>query len=99
MKAAPFEYVRPASVAEACACLAADADAAIIAGGQTLVPMMAMRLARPSCLIDIARIPDLHGIRHDGAAIAVGAATRQVTAANSAVIAAKLPLLAAALPW
>src|SRR5262245_16317333 len=66
MKAAPFEYLRPRSVDEACACLAADADAVIIAGGQTLVPMMAMRLARPSRLVDIARIPQLHGIRHDG---------------------------------
>ena len=99
MKAAPFEYVRPRSVEEACACLAADPDAAIIAGGQTLVPMMAMRLARPTRLIDIARIPELHGIRDDGAAIAVGAATRQVTAANDDLIARKVPLLAAALPW
>lgn len=99
MKAAPFDYVRPASVEEACACLAADGDAALIAGGQTLVPMMAMRLARPSRLVDIARIPELHGIRHDGDAIIVGAATRQATAAASATIAAKVPLLAAALPY
>ncbi|MBV8836238.1 MAG: FAD binding domain-containing protein [Alphaproteobacteria bacterium] len=99
MKAAPFDYVRPASVEEACACLAADGDAAIIAGGQTLVPMMAMRLARPSRLVDIARIPELHGIRRDGDAIVVGAATRQATAAANATIAAKVPLLAAALPY
>jgi carbon-monoxide dehydrogenase medium subunit len=99
MKAAPFDYVRPRSVEEACACLAADADAAIIAGGQTLVPMMAMRLARPSRLIDIARIFELHGIRHDGAAVAVGAATRQATALNDDTIARKVPLLALALPW
>jgi CO/xanthine dehydrogenase FAD-binding subunit len=99
MKAAPFEYLRPASLEEACSCLAADGDAAIIAGGQTLVPMMAMRLARPSRLVDIARIAELHGIRDHGATIAVGAATRQVTAANSETIARKVPLLAAALPW
>ena len=99
MKAAPFDYVRPRSVEEACACLAEDADAAIIAGGQTLVPMMAMRLARPSRLIDIARIPELQGIRDDGAAVAVGAATRQVTALNDDTIARKVPLLALALPW
>ena len=99
MKAAPFDYVRPRSVEEACACLATDADAVIIAGGQTLVPMMAMRLARPSRLVDIARILELHGIRDDGAALAVGAATRQVTAANDSLIAQKAPLLAAALPW
>lgn len=99
MKAAPFEYVRPHSVAEACALLAADADAVIIAGGQTLVPMMAMRLARPTRLVDIARIPELLGIRDDGAIVAVGAATRQADAANDPLIALKVPLLAAALPW
>jgi len=99
MKAAPFDYVRPRSVEEACACLAADPDSAIIAGGQTLVPMMAMRLARPSRLIDIARIPELHGIRHEDAAVAVGAATRQVTALNHDTITRKVPLLALALPF
>jgi CO/xanthine dehydrogenase FAD-binding subunit len=99
MKAAPFEYVRPRSVEEACVILSADPDAVIVAGGQTLVPMMAMRLARPTRLVDIARIPELHGIRDDGTTIAVGAATRQVTAANDDLIARKVPLLAAALPW
>jgi CO/xanthine dehydrogenase FAD-binding subunit len=99
MKAAPFDYVRPRSVAEACALLAADADAVLIAGGQTLVPMMAMRLARPARLIDIGRIPELQGIRQDGAMIAVGAATRQAQAASDPLIALKVPLLAAALPW
>src|SRR5215475_7684098 len=99
MKAAPFEYVRPRSVDEACAILAADPDAAIIAGGQTLVPMMAMRLARPTRLVDIARIPELAGIRQDADDIIVGAATRQVTAAASTLIATSVPLLAAALPF
>lgn len=99
MKAAPFEYVRPHSVEEACACLSDDPEAVIIAGGQTLVPMMAMRLARPARLVDIARIPELQGIRDDGDAIVVGAATRQATAANDDLIAQKVPLLAAALPW
>src|SRR5205823_1144469 len=50
-------------------------------------------------LVDIARIPELHGIRDDGAMIAVGAATRQATAANSDLIARNVPLLAAALRW
>jgi CO/xanthine dehydrogenase FAD-binding subunit len=99
MKAAPFEYVRPRSVEEACVLLSADPEAVIVAGGQTLVPMMAMRLARPTRLVDIARIPELHGIREDGAIIAVGAATRQATAANDELITRKVPLLAAALPW
>ena len=47
MKPAPFDYVRPGSLADACALLAEDDDARLIAGGQTLVPMLAMRLARP----------------------------------------------------
>ncbi len=50
MKPAPFDYVRPASLAEACEVLAGDEDARIIAGGQTLIPMLAMRLARPAGL-------------------------------------------------
>ena len=63
MKPAPFEYIRPQSLAEACALLAGDEDARAIAGGQTLVPMLAMRLARPTKLIDIMRLPELAGIR------------------------------------
>jgi CO/xanthine dehydrogenase FAD-binding subunit len=65
MKPAAFEYSRPGSVDEACALLAADDGARLIAGGQTLVPLMAMRLARPSRLIDIARIPGLSYIREE----------------------------------
>jgi CO/xanthine dehydrogenase FAD-binding subunit len=99
MKAAPFDYLRPRSVEEACAALAADPDAVIIAGGQTLVPMMAMRLARPTRLVDIARIPELHGISVTDGFVVIGAATPQAQAANDPLIAAKVPLLAAALPW
>jgi ABC-type multidrug transport system fused ATPase/permease subunit len=99
MKAAPFEYTRAHSVDEACACLAADSDAAIIAGGQTLVPMMAMRLARPTRLVDIAGIAELQGIRDDGAAIVIGAATVQARAAADPLIGSKAPLLALALPF
>src|SRR5712691_7165941 len=63
MKPAPFEYSRPADIDEACALLAADDGARVIAGGQTLVPLMAMRLARPTRLVDIARIPGLAFVR------------------------------------
>lgn len=99
MKAAPFEYVRPASLSEACEILRADEDARIIAGGQTLTPMMAMRLARPSRLVDVARLPELSGIVDEGEAISIGAATRQLEVEGHPLIRAKLPLLAAALPW
>src|SRR6188768_1141205 len=72
MKAAAFEYSRPADIDEACALLAADDSARVIAGGQTLVPLMAMRLARPTRLIDIARIPGLSYVREGGHQIAIG---------------------------
>jgi CO/xanthine dehydrogenase FAD-binding subunit len=98
MKAAPFEYFCPADVDEACAMLAADESARVIAGGQTLVPMMAMRLARPSRLIDINRIAALSYIREDGSAIAIGATTRQCVVERDPLIAARVPLLACAVP-
>jgi carbon-monoxide dehydrogenase medium subunit len=98
MKAAAFEYSRPATLDEACALLAADDGARLIAGGQTLVPLMAMRLARPTRLIDIARIPDLAFIRDDGAEVAIGATTKQWVVEIDPVVRAKLPLLASAMP-
>lgn len=99
MKAAAFDYVRPASLSEACEILRADEDARLIAGGQTLVPMMAMRLARPSRLVDISRLPELKGVADEGDALAIGAATRQLDIERHPLVRAKAPLLAAALPW
>jgi CO/xanthine dehydrogenase FAD-binding subunit len=99
MKPAPFDYVRPSSLAEACALLAEDEDARVIAGGQTLVPMLAMRLARPARLIDILRLPELSGVREEEGAIVVGATTRQASAERDPVIRASVPMLARVLPW
>ncbi len=99
MKPAPFEYVRPASLAEACALLAGDEEARVIAGGQTLVPMLAMRLARPAKLIDILRLPELAGIREESGAVIVGATTRQASAERDPMIRASVPMLAQVLPW
>ena len=99
MKPAPFDYVRPDSLAEACQLLAGDEDARLIAGGQTLVPMLAMRLARPAKLIDILRLPELAGIREEAGAVIVGATTRQAQAERDPVIRASVPLLARVLPW
>jgi CO/xanthine dehydrogenase FAD-binding subunit len=99
MKPAPFEYVRPGSLAEACELLAGDEDARVIAGGQTLVPMLAMRLARPAKLIDILRLPELAGIREQAGAVIVGATTRQAQAERDSVIRASVPMLARVLPW
>jgi CO/xanthine dehydrogenase FAD-binding subunit len=99
MKAAPFEYSRVGSVDEACALLAADESARVIAGGQTLVPMMAMRLARPTRLVDINRISALSYIRSAGEALSIGATTRQCLVEQDTLVAAKLPLLARAMPF
>ena len=99
MKPAPFDYVRPATLAEACEFLAGDEDARLIAGGQTLVPMLAMRLARPTRLIDIMRLSELAGIRLEDGAVVVGATTRQAQAECDPVIRASVPMLARVLPW
>ena len=74
-------------------------DARIIAGGQTLVPLMAMRLARPKRLVDIARIPELAFVREDGDAVAIGATTRQCVVERDPIVRAKLPLLAKVMPF
>jgi len=107
MKTAAFEYARPASLAEACGLLAAHGpDAKLIAGGQSLVPMMAMRLARPAWLIDIARLTELQRIsapealpvEKDGVFV-VGAGVRQSVMERDPRSLADLPLLARALRW
>ena len=99
MKPAPFEYARPDSLAETCEILAADEDARIIAGGQTLIPMLAMRLARPTKLVDILRLKELKGIRSEDDTLVIGAVTRQVEVERSEEVHRRLPLLIKALPW
>src|ERR1700758_5856462 len=99
MKAAAVAYSRPDRVGEAWALLAAAPRARPIAGGQTLVPLMAMRLARPTRLVDIARVPGLAYMREENDAIAIGAATTQRMVEGDALVRAKLPLLARALPF
>ncbi len=99
MKPAPFEYARPKTIEEACALLAAEEGARVIAGGQTLVPLMAMRLARPTRLIDIARIGSLSHIREAAGAIEIGSITRQCVVENDPLVRTRLPLLAAVMPY
>jgi len=77
VKPAPFDYHRPGTLDEALALLAADPDAKPLAGGQSLVPMLNFRLARPSALVDLGGIGELAGIRVEGDALVVGAMTRQ----------------------
>jgi len=98
MKPADFDYSRAGSIAEAVALLAAaGGEGKIIAGGQSLVPLMAMRLARPALLVDIAGIAALKGVRLEPDAIAIGAATTQSDVLEDSRIRAHLPLLAKAL--
>ena len=102
MKAAAFEYIRVNSVEEAVGALAGGDDMVerkIIAGGQTLVPLMAMRLARPALLIDVNDVAELRGISRDGGDLVIKACTRQREAEASAMVAETVPLLAKALPF
>ena len=97
MKSASFDYVRPDTLDAVCSFLVSHPDARIIAGGQSLVPMLAMRLARPSLVIDIAHIEGLSAIRDDDDALVIGAMVRQADALSDPLVATHLPLLAKAL--
>lgn len=100
MKPAPFDYVRAETIAEAHEVLAAEGEGArVLAGGQTLVPMLSMRLARPGVLIDIMRIPALQKIAVDRDAIQIGAGVRQADLLAWPDLEKIQPLLAQALPW
>jgi 2-furoyl-CoA dehydrogenase FAD binding subunit len=100
MKPARFDYIRAETLAEAHAALATGGnDARVIAGGQSLLPMLSMRLARPKVVIDIMHLPELHKIEDDGNAIRIGAGVRQAELQAWPHLARSHPLLAAALPW
>jgi len=95
MKPPPFEYYAPTSVDEALAQLTKYGyDAKLLAGGQSLIPMMNFRLAQPSVLIDLNNIPELAYIRPDeDGGVLLGAMSRHKTVGNDALIAAKVPLV------
>jgi carbon-monoxide dehydrogenase medium subunit len=95
MKCAPFDYVRASSVDEAVGVLAATPDSKILAGGQSLVPVLALRMARPSVLVDVNRIPGLNSVERADGAVRVGALTRHQSLADQA----EHPLLASAARW
>ena len=100
MKPAPFDYLRAETLAEAHAALATEgSDAAVIAGGQSLVPLLSMRMARPKLVVDIMRIAGLGDIAVQDDAIRVGAAVRQAALLAWPELGARQPLLAQALPW
>jgi carbon-monoxide dehydrogenase medium subunit len=98
MKPASFEYHAPATVDEALTLLQAGGpDSRVLAGGQSLIPMMNFRLAVPAVIIDLNRIPDLSYIKDQGEVISIGAMTRQRAIEFSIVVAEKLPLLSEAI--
>ena len=92
-----FEYRQPASLADALSALkGGDGDALLLAGGHSLVPLMKLRLAQPSTLIDLSKVEELRGIRDDGDGIVIGAMTTQHEVIASAELAGSCPILAAA---
>lgn len=101
MKPAPFDHVAPQTLEEALELLTRHGEEAkLLAGGQSLVPILALRLAAPAWLIDINRIGSLAGIAvADTSELAIGALTRHSAVEKSDIVAARNPLLAAAVPW
>lgn len=100
MKAADFRYERPGTIDEALALMADKAlDAAALAGGQSLMPMMNFRMAQPETLVDLGSIDALRGITRTGKALRIGAMTRYADLERSAEIAKYAPLIPMALPY
>jgi 2-furoyl-CoA dehydrogenase FAD binding subunit len=100
MKPARFDYIRAADIAEAHAALADyGKDARVIAGGQTLLPMLSMRLVRPKAVVDIMHLPELRKIVATGNDIRIGAGVRQAELLAWPTLDENLPLLKKALPW
>ncbi len=100
MKPAPFAYLRAASAEEALSALNEfGGDSRILAGGQSLMPMLAMRIVQPSCLIDISRTEDLNYIRVADDHLTIGAAATQATVEWRPTLAQEVPLLKIAFPW
>src|SRR5262245_24933995 len=94
MYTAPFRYLRAGSLAEAEAFFSQTPDAKYIAGGQTLIPTMKLRLAAPAALIDLSRIPELSLIRHADDSLVIGAGTRHADVAASSHARTFIPALA-----
>src|SRR3989475_1427378 len=99
MKPPKFDYHAPASLDEALALLRRyGGDAKVLAGGQSLMPLLNFRLSRPGALVDLNAIPGLDYIREEDGAVRLGAMTRQRTIEFSPVVRRRLPLLAEATP-
>lgn len=90
-----FTYHRPATVRQAVSLLTKNEDAKLLAGGHSLIPVMKLRLARPSAIIDLSRVEGLSGIELKGRSIVIGAMTKHNDVAVSPVVKDALPALAA----
>ncbi|HUN31431.1 MAG TPA: xanthine dehydrogenase family protein subunit M [Trebonia sp.] len=93
---ASFDYIRPGSLAEAAGALAADEDAKVIAGGQSLLPLLRLRFSYPSVLVDVAGLDDLKGVRDRGDSLEIGALTTHYELTRDPLIAAHAGLIAQA---
>jgi carbon-monoxide dehydrogenase medium subunit len=89
-----FNYIRATSVADAVAELEKDSDAKLLAGGQSLIATMKLRLSKPSALIDMGTIAELRGIKVEGGSVTIGAMTRHAEVAHSAEVKKAIPALA-----
>jgi len=89
-----FEYHRPATVKEAASLLRKNANAKVLAGGQSLIPTLKLRLARPTALIDLGDIDELRGIALEGAVLSIGATARHAEVAASKDVMIGIPALA-----
>jgi carbon-monoxide dehydrogenase medium subunit len=100
MKPPPFEYEAPTTIQEVVALLQQhDGEAKILAGGQSLMPLLNMRMARPTALIDLRRLSDLDYIREDGDVLAIGAMTTKRSVERSELVKSRQPLLHASTTW
>jgi carbon-monoxide dehydrogenase medium subunit len=94
---ADFDYVAPTTLAEAVAALgAAGEDAKILAGGQSLIPVLRLRLAFPTTLVDLSRVAELRGVSENGSTLVIGAMTKHSDVIDDPLVQAHAPLLAAA---
>lgn len=98
MLPAPFEYHRPNSLDEALQLMSSLEEAKVLAGGQSLIPLLKFRFAAPTHLVDVNRVPGLDGIAEDGGVLRIGALVRHNQVAASELVSARFPVLAAAAP-
>jgi carbon-monoxide dehydrogenase medium subunit len=97
VKPPEFDYVAPATLEEAQGALAADPDAKVLAGGQSLIALLALRMTYPTTLVDLRRVPGLTGVATDDGVVRIGAMTRQRAAERDATLTERVPLLVEAL--